>query len=482
MATDGAKPERTRPLDVRVAVKPVFASLVHSSAYEGPCRTGRVEDWSPDAERVRAKEGLKRFAADLEHLSPQAKILSPALVEHGDDWLIEENQFRELEADGQEADLYLVGGCSLNQFVAVEIGERYRKPVVMMGGELSLEVPMGCDAASHLRAKRLEGYVALDYDELNHLIALLQVRKAIHQTKLLRVTEGKFDNVNGNYRSLERFKAGLGVDHQDISIAEFVKEMDRIADSHDHQREAEDLADRLIQGAQQVHIERQYVINDVRFYLATRNLMARYGCNAFTTNCFELCPDRRAAYASKTIPCLTHSLLKDQGIPSACEGDVNALLTVMLLTYIAKRTAYMGNIFLVDRRENTMKILHDVAGLKMQGFDKPDLPYEMRNFTVGGWGSTIRYDFSRDSGQEVTVARFNPLANNILVTTGKITGGGGFDSIGCSLEVVIQLPDVLDFFHKAPDFGNHCGMVYGDYTEEIKAVGRLMGFEVTEAM
>ena len=67
----------------------------------------------------------------------------------------------------------------------------------------------------------------------------------------------------------------------------------------------------------------------------------------------------------------------------------------------------MGNpIF--DAKNNILSIFHDVPGLKMKGFDSPSLPYELRNFTVAGWGVTFRYDFNRDKGQVVTIARANP--------------------------------------------------------------------------
>ena len=38
----------------------------------------------------------------------------------------------------------------------------------------------------------------------------------------------------------------------------------------------------------------------------------------------------------------------------------------------------------------------------------------------------------------------------------------------------------MEYFHKASDFGHHLAMVYGDYTEEIKKLARLMNFEVIE--
>ena len=470
-----------KPIDLRIKVKPVFVFLAHHNAAEGPCRIGSAEQLDPKAERTRSQDVYAATMAKLKSLSPVAHILDPVFIEHGDDWLVKAEQYRKLDVDVDEVDVFLVTGTSLNQFFAVKLGERYGKPVAMVGGELDPFIPMGCDAASHLRAEGLEAYVSLDYDEFNELLALLQVRKAMRQTRVLRVTQGQFDNVNGNFLDLSRFKRHLGLESVDIPIKTFTAEWDRVRQDPKGRRIAEETAAALVRQAQGIHIDTDYVVNDVIFYLAAKNLMERYGCNAFTINCFEICPDGRVAAERKTTPCLTHTLFKDQGLPSACEGDICVLSAIMLLQGLAKRTAYMGNIYLVSRENNLMKILHDVPGLKLKGYDAPDVPYHLRNFTVGGWGTTVRYDFSRDKGQEVTIARVGPSADRMIVTKGTIVGCGGFATQGCSLEAIIQLPDVADYFHKAADFGNHSAMVYGDYTEQLRALGKLMGLEVVEA-
>ena len=41
------------PINVAVNVKPVFAQLIPSGPYEGPCRVGAKEDLSPEAESQR---------------------------------------------------------------------------------------------------------------------------------------------------------------------------------------------------------------------------------------------------------------------------------------------------------------------------------------------------------------------------------------------------------------------------------------------
>jgi hypothetical protein len=470
-----------KPIDVKVNVKPVFVFLAHHNAAEGPCRTGTPEQLDPAAERRHAQEAYASFSDQLKIQSPAARVLDPVFIEHGDDWLVRAEEYQKLDRDVDEVDLYLVSGRSLNQFFAVKLGEHYRKPVAMVGVELDGLVPMGCDMASHLRAKGLEAYVSLGWGEFDELLSLMQARKAMRRTRVLRVTQGQFDNVNGSFLDPSHFQRYLGLEAVDVPIKAYAAEWDRVRQDRDAWRLAEQTARALVQQAQDARIETHYVANDVVSYLAAKSLMEAYGCNAFTIDCFEICPDGRVAADRETVPCLTHTLFKDQGIPSSCEGDICVLSAIGLVQSLAKKTAYMGNLFLVSREDHLIKILHDVPGLKLKGYDAPDVPYELQNFTLGGWGTTVRYDFCQDKGQQVTIARVNPSADKLMVTRGTIAGCAGMNSPSCSLQVIIEVADPVDFFHKAVDFGNHSAMVYGDYAPQLRALAGLMHMGVTEA-
>lgn len=160
--------------------------------------------------------------------------------------------------------------------------------------------------------------------------------------------------------------------------------------------------------------------------------------------------------------CLTHTLLKDEGYPSVCEGDINVLMAMTLFTYTSKKSVYMGNSYVVNKEKNTVAVRHDVPALKMKGLAGPDLPYEIRNFTFDAWGGTIGYDFTLDIEQQVTLARFEPMATRLLVAKGEIAGGGEFNQIGCSLSAHVKVEDAVELIHKEVDFGHHLAMAYGD--------------------
>jgi L-fucose isomerase-like protein len=453
-----------RPIDVKVNVKPVFAQLVHSGPYEGPCRVGREEDLAPEAERQKGRAQFKEYARDLrENLGRHAQLLEPIYMEWGDDFVLPEAELAKLEPDVRDA------------YPAVAIAHRYGKPVGMMGWVASVDI------TAYLRSRGLEGYALCDYEHLKRVLSLLKVRKAFRRTRILVAGDGNTRVPTGVVSSiwdLEGLKRRYGVDYACISAMDLIRAMDGLGEAERGQ--AEELTNRLIENAEDVHMSREDVLRSVEFYLAAKKALDRYECNAFVIPCFEICvkqvlEERRVTF------CLTHSLLKDQGIPSACEADTNVLMAIALLMYLSGKSVYMGNSYLVDRDENILAVHHDVPGLKMKGLDEPDLPYEIRNFTIGGWGATIRYDFSRDIGAPVTLARFDPTGTRVLVVKGKVAGSSGIDQVGCALSAHIQVRDIVDLFHKEMDFGHHLAVVYGDYVQDVKELGEIMGFQVVEA-
>ena len=455
-----------KPIDAKIGVKPVFSALIHSDSQEGPCRTGTPEQLAPNTERERAKESFNRLKGDLKKvLSEDAEILEPTYIEYGEDFAIPDNELKKLETDLENVDLFLLS-------YRVPGIEEYNKPVAMVGKGVS-----NVDVAAYLRSRGFEGYAPLDFEELNSLISLLRVRKAIKQTKLLAISNEELITwgVVSSVWNLEDLKKRYGMKSKRVPFKTFYDAMDIV-----NKKAAESLADKLIKNADEVHMTSDNIVNSVIPYMAAKALMEKHDCNIFTIPCFELCVTKIPA-KRKFTPCLTHALLKSEGYPSACEGDLSVLLGMVFLMYLSKKAAYMGNPSVEDKDENILHIQHDMPSLKLEGLNEPDVPYQIWPFTQGGWGAAIRYDFSRDKGREVTLARSDPSATKLLAAKGEIVKGGRLDGGGCSLSVSIKVHDVVDLVHKQADFGHHLAMVYGDYIQQLEELSKIMGFEVVLA-
>jgi len=462
----------TRAIDAKIKIKPVSVQLIHSAPYEGPCRVGKKENLAPEAERRNSQSRFNQFVEEMrQNVGTDAELLEPTSLEWSDDFVLSTSELQKLEPDIHDADFAFFDYTGLPQYPVVSIAERYGKPVGMIGQVGTVDI------TAYLRARGLEGYAFQDYEDLNHFLSLLRVRKALQQTRLLIALKGNLlpTGVVSSIYDLEDLKQRYGVNHTLITGEELLETMRNL--SPERLQEAEKITDRLIANAEECQMSAQDLLPSVKFYLATKQTLAKYESNAFTLPCFEICATRVMEEERITF-CLAHSLLKDQGIPSACEGDVNVLMAIAVLMYLSRKSPYMGNTSLVDAENNIIAVHHDVPGLKMKGLEEADLPYGIKNFTMAGWGGTIRYDISRDMGEPVTIARFNPQGTALLVACGEITGCRGYMDVGCALRYEMKIGDATAFFRRMQDFGHHFAMVFGDYVADLKQLGALAGFDV----
>ena len=509
--TEFAKGPSESPNDVQLAIKPVFSPIIHSDIWEGPCRPsagrrqnqGNVEAanierapyWSladgmsPEQEIAGAQETMRLLPGLLNVIpNPEYKMLDPVMVKYSEDFRIRPEELAKLEPDRDKTDVYLVVGSNTYNHTATVIGETFKKPVVIMGPGT-----VNPDASAYLKARGLEGYsVFIDFQELNHLALLLKTRKVFQQTSILTVTNRDLPPVpvQSCICDLDMLKDRFGIKVHFVPYLEFADEMDRVINSKEWSGKALERAEQLIQNAEETHIDKQHVKRSFEFYYAVKNLMQKHGCNAFTVECFELCASRLAE-KYQIAPCLVHTLLKDEGIASACEGDFNALLAMRLLMSVSNKSSFMGNPWASADMYNyytvskdRFVINHSVPGIKMAGYNKPDSPYHLRHFVESGWGTKAMVDFTQFEEKTVTLTRINPLATKIYLAKGEVVDCTGFNTgnlIGCSLAVYIKVPDTRSTLQKLDEFGSHLSMVYGDYTQEIRVLADMMDMEVVYA-
>jgi len=241
-------------LDVQVCVKPVFVNLVHSAAYEGPCRVGQPEHLTPEADRERGEAGFERFVREVRANLPETvRVLEPVMLTWTDSFVMPEAEFRRLEPDIHQADLVLLTG-GLLQYPAVRVAELYRRPVGQIGWVTSVDI------TANLRARGMEAYAFLDYDHLRDHLRLTQVRKAFRSMKVLVATEGDTlpsVGVVSGITDMQALQDRHGVRHTMVTTARFLDEMDELPP--EALEEAQQLTDQLIGKAAACHMSREDV-------------------------------------------------------------------------------------------------------------------------------------------------------------------------------------------------------------------------------
>jgi hypothetical protein len=470
---------RSAVYSTTLTVKFVHTGAIHEEAYEGSCRWGNLDYLTMEAETRQYRQELERLAGQVSEYSFGTGIMVPdpqgiyLWVEKGNpEIMLRDSELHKLDRDDPDTDIYVVTG-GLPQFTCVRIAETYRKPVLFLSPSgWGLDVPGGLRELGH------ESFYVQDMDQLRDLLHVFKARKAIRQTRFLNLTNLEVvpKGVISSLSDPDRIREMYGMDYRTVDYAEFFGEMDRLLEDRALMDKANTLADELIGNAGKSNMSREDVIRSFNFYLTVLRFLDRYRCNAFGVECFELCSTLQP-WNRRFTPCMTHSLLKNEGFPSACEKDLNALLAMAVMMYVTHRPAYMGNPDL-DLEGNIIRLHHSDSPTRMFGFEQPAGYYEVKSFTEAGFGVTLRYDYQAHKGQEVTLARFDPSGKKILVIPGEITAGGGMEGLGCSQQVSIAVHDSREAMRAMQDFGHHLSMVYGNCTERVRDLALLMDFEV----
>lgn len=466
----------------KLTVQPLFISLCHKEAFMGPCRYGAGVELTYEYDQKIAAKTLEIFKQDISTYldSRYVELLEPTVLNWYENFAITDDEYAKATINDCQADVYLISGTRLISYVSTIIAKRTKKPLAFCPLSDSHYSRLGgIDAAAHMKAFGYqEIYNALSYEDLNRYFRVLKVRKALKNTKALyglRNNVISFGAVS-SFVDLNDFYTKLGMEIIHFNAPEFFQIMDNL--SPEECEQAQKITNHLVDTAQAVHMPAENIVNDVKFYLAVQKVMEEYSCNAFTCPCFEMCATKELNKRHLTF-CLAHSLLKDEGIPSACASDVNSIVCYQIMMNLTRKAPHMGNcmVRLKDMENNTMRILHDVPCRFMKGYDHKPLKVSYVSFAKANWGATMRYDFAKDAGQTITMINLSPRLDKLMIATGEVVGSDDVLTQECKLAIVFKVKDVKDFHIKEQEVGHHFIWVYGDYTEDLVEFARVMGME-----
>lgn len=451
-----------KAMDIKLVIKPLLGILVHTAFWEGPCRAGLEADLQPEAEMKKAKAKFEECKKILDCFDSRVQILNPVFVPYNQTFVVDERILEEINEDLDKADCILLFGQRIPKM------ERFNKPIISYTHTVS-----AADTCAYLRSIGKEGYYAIDENDLKKIAHQLWVRKAMQNTRVLVLTAGEVPTwgLLSNIKDLEKLRNKYGVEILKKPFSDIFSFMDQI-----DLKEAQAICDELYSNSLESRVKKEYRINDIVYYLAAKKMLDYYQCNAFSTACVELCisqvPQNR-----KFVPCITHTLLKDEGIPSSCEEDLNAMMAMILLSYTALRPAFMGNP--LYETDELISIHHSVPCLKMNGFGTEDLKYSIYAFTMQRFGGKIQIDFAQNNDQEVTICRFDPSGDKMLLKVGSVLETK-YTDFYCSPYYFIKLDDTRKYLQNVMDFGHHQVLIFGDYSKEVKEIAKLLHIQIVE--
>ena len=290
----------------------------------------------------------------------------------------------------------------------------------------------------------------------------LRVKKFLKQSKFLYIGEiPSFSAPKGPY-DFFALEERLGVRVRHIETNEFYRCFDRFSEK-EVKRELETWRkdfDEVLEPTE------QDLMDATRVYLALRALCQREDANGLTVNCGRFTEER------PVVPCLAFDRLIDEGIICACEGDITAMLSSLMLHAVSGQSMLMGNFGsrpgAFEAKEGEVTIEHDIIPLSMasRGFTVRD--YHGRKFGVTGYADI--------KTGPMTLLNVDTSLNRISVLEGRIKGSE--DGIHCRIIVHMHVEGDVQRVPEIIVGSQHVSMTFGHWLGALKEVGNLLALEV----
>ena len=173
-------------------------------------------------------------------------------------------------------------------------------------------------------------------------------------------------------------------------------------------------------------------------------------------------------------PCMGFMDLRDEGVPSGCESDLDATLSMMMLQYLFDRPGFQHNPC-SDTERKLYFGAHCTSASRMLGVDSKPEPYALRSHAEAGWGCVPQVIFP--TGQKVTFAKYHHQATEMVIYGGTVTGcPANPPAGGCRTNVEIRLDEIAD---PSQVKSHHLCLCYGEYAGQLRAFCRMHGIAPT---
>jgi L-fucose isomerase-like protein len=386
----------------------------------------------------------------------------------------------------ERVDVILVqyGTFALGTLIPI-FADRLTAPIVLWGvPEPSLDGPklqsnsfcgLNMNAHTLMRLGRKYEYIFCEPDEappaLQPMFRVFQCLKQLRRVRLGLVGY----RVPGFYTStfdemgLRRL---LGVEVHHVATAELF-DVARAVDSTRRQAEAETIRSSAASCAVTVdELDKAGAL-----MVAFRDIAVRNRLTGFAVKCW---PEFAAHYG--IMPCSTISRLNDQGMLTACEGDIYGTVTMLMANYLSGRNAMFADFVAIDDARNEGLAWH--CGSAPTCLKAPDAPIRLAKHATaeGGGKRGITADFPIDGRGPVTMARLGvgPRGLRLFFVGGQSVPVRARLPGNCwALRFDAPVRRVVDVVI-GQGLEHHTALVHADIRDDLRRIARWLDLETLE--
>ena len=185
-------------------------------------------------------------------------------------------------------------------------------------------------------------------------------------------------------------------------------------------------------------------------YGALVRLVARYRLDALTLRCFDLLT------SVGNTGCMALALLNAQGIPASCEGDVPALISMLLARSLTGCCGFQANPSRIDPQSGEMLLAHCTVPLDMIRTGEYDTHFE------SGIGVAVRGELPEGP---VTILKVSPDLRQCFAADATLLRNTAERDL-CRTQVVLRAPGTARYF-LTDSIGNHHIIIPGHHGRQL---------------
>lgn len=327
-----------------------------------------------------------------------------------------------------------------------ELQTKSSRPFYLLTSGKSNSLAASMEILSYLQQHGIKGEIihgSTDYiaQRINVLERIETALKQLHGTRLGIIGEPS-DWLISSHADKTQVKEQLGIELVDIpmqALLEVIEKKDEGA---------------MDASSERVEIQ-QALPGAQRIYEALKDIIVDYRLNGFTLRCFDLLT------AVKNTGCLALAKLNAEGYVAGCEGDVPAMLSMMIVRSLLGISGFQANPSSINPETGEMVFAHCTIPLDM--VEK----YEYDTHFESGIGVGIR-GFMKEG--PVTIFKVSGDLSRHFVAEGHLVNNQSKPDL-CRTQQVIKLCDKSQtgYFLKNP-IGNHHIIVPGHHKELIENI------------
>lgn len=213
------------------------------------------------------------------------------------------------------------------------------------------------------------------------------------------------------------------------------------------------LKEHLSDAKQTIEPNQNDIENNIRVYLALKQIIAKYNLDAVTIRCFDL------VLGIKTTGCFGLAQLNDDGYIAGCEGDLVSTVGMLWAYKLLNQIPWMANPAQVDVENNSLWLAHCTVPKSIVE------NYDLRSHFESGIGVGLQGTFPKGP---VTLLRIGGAKmEKLWLAEGMIIGTGNSEHL-CRTQVEIKLSNGNISELLRNPLGNHLILVKGHTADRLK--------------